>query len=466
MRELSRPRHRMIAAALCLAAALAPAAQAAEGGAASAPFWTEAPGGPADARPGSFSALAETLLPAVVNIRVTRSLEAQGRAPHELPPASASGFVVSADGYIVTNNHVVAEAGELQVAFLDGTELEARIIGRDPDTDLALIKVDSPRPLAVAPLGDSDLARVGDWVVAIGNPLGLAHSVTVGILSAKGRRENGRYDDYLQTDASINPGNSGGPLIDTLGRVVGINTMIRVYEQSATGIAFSIPINMVKPLIAQLHRQGRVTRGYLGIQFQPLTQALARGFQLDSTLGALVGDVLPNTPAERASLRSGDVIVEFDGRKIGSAEELPRSVAAVAPGTPVDMVVVRSGQQTRLRAVVGSPPESETAALQIEQSPAPRSKPANGWGFEVDELETGLASSEGSAGAAPLIVTKVEPDSAASRAGLRPDDLILKLNGVEVHTAEELRERLESEAYPVLQTRRSGSNVYRALERE
>jgi serine protease Do len=451
-------------ALLALAAAALPGSPARA--AAPDPFWVEAERGPAQERPESFATLAEALSPAVVNIQVRRELDLGGRLPHPIP-ASASGFVISLDGYIITNNHVVEEADDLKVGFLDGTLLPGRVVGKDSETDLALLKVESAKPLPVAPLGDSSEARVGDWVVAIGNPLGLEHTVTVGILSAKGRRVSGKYDDYLQTDASINPGNSGGPLIDTRGRVIGINTMIRVYEQGATGIAFAIPINMAKGLLTQLRREGHVTRGYLGIQFQPLTDALARGFGLKSTEGALVGDVLPGTPADKAAIRSGDVIVEFDGQKIQSAQDLPRHVASVSPGTGVDLVVVRSGKTRKLRAVVGAVPDAEEVARVV---PAPESRDSvapSGWGFEVSTLD---ATAEGGAGVpvtgGPLVVTRVEPDGPAARAGLEPKDVILQVNGQAVRSEAELLRALEGEPVPVLQTRRGENTIYRALEKD
>ena len=388
-----------------------------------------------------------------------------------------SGFVLDGNGYIATNAHVVTtekadgteQADQVYIEFLDGNRVPAEIVGHDPNADVALLKVDAPKPLQVAPLGDSASSRVGDWVVAIGNPLGLEHTVTVGIVSAKGRRVNGKYDDYLQTDASINPGNSGGPLIDARGRVIGINTMIRVYEQGATGIAFAIPINMAKQVLAQLRREGHVTRGYLGIQFQPLNDALARGFGLKSAEGALVGDVLPGTPAEKASIRSGDVIVEFDGQKIETAQDLPRRVASVSPGSSVDLVVVRSGKKRTLRAVVGAVPDDEEVA---RAAPAPESKDSaapSGWGFEVSAVDTAAEGRESTpvpVTGGPLVVTKVEPDGPAARAGLQPKDVILKINGQDVRSEAELLDALEREPFPVLQTRRGENTIYRALEKE
>jgi serine protease Do len=465
-KERMAHRTRRSLAAVCLVGAALAGTPAGAGPAEN--FWVEAAEtgatGTAHERPESFAALAETLSPAVVNIRVTRALDIGRGAPHEIP-ATASGFVISADGYIVTNNHVVEEAGDLKVGFLDGTELPGRVVGRDPDTDLALLKVDAAKRLVTAPLGDSTGARVGDWVIAIGNPLGLEHTVTVGIVSAKGRRVNGKYDDYLQTDASINPGNSGGPLIDTRGRVIGINTMIRVYEQGATGIAFAIPINLAKSLLGQLRESGRVTRGYLGIQFQPLNDALARGFRLESTRGALVGDVLPGTPAEKAAIRSGDVIVEFGGQQIDTAQDLPRCVAQIAPGTGVDVVVVRSGKRRTLRAVVTAAPATEEIADAKDEERTPNVSPA-GWGFQARQLGTETADRENTPEGSGLVVTEVDPNGPAARAGLQPRDVIVKVNGRDVKNEADLEKILDDEPFPVLQTRRGPKTIYRALERE
>jgi serine protease Do len=441
-------------------------------------FWLEADDrGQAGARPDSFASLAKTLSPAVVNLRVTRDSFGD-RVPHEVPPASASGFVISADGYIVTNFHVVESATSVKVGFLDGREMPARVIGRDREVDLALVKVDPPSPLQVAPLGDSDAAQVGDWVIAIGNPLGLEHSVTVGIVSAKGRRVNGKYDDYLQTDASINPGNSGGPLIDTRGRVVGINTMIRVYESSATGIAFAIPVNMIKPLLPQLRASGKVTRGYLGIQFQPLTDGLARGFGLASTEGALVGDVLPDTPAARAQIESGDVIVEFAGQKILTAQDLPRSVASVPPGTKVPVIVLRSGKRQGLDVTIDAVPVSPlTAEGEPQTDPlpeAPQDLPAGpAFGFKVEPSEVSASEASSKAGSSfgfgtksrLLRVTEVDTSGPAARSGLQVGDIVLEVNGKGVESTSQMLKALESEAFPVIRVLRGSNTVYFALEK-
>jgi serine protease Do len=393
-----------------------------------------------------------------------------------VPPASASGFVISPDGYIVTNFHVVESASSVKVGFLDGREMPARVIGRDREVDLALVKVDPPSPLQVAPLGDSDAAQVGDWVIAIGNPLGLEHTVTVGIVSAKGRRVNGKYDDYLQTDASINPGNSGGPLIDTRGRVVGINTMIRVYESSATGIAFAIPVNMIKPLLPQLRASGKVTRGYLGIQFQQLTDGLARGFGLPSTEGALVGDVLPDTPAARAQIQSGDVIVEFAGQKIASAQDLPRSVASVPPGTKVSVVVLRNGKRQGLDTVIDAVPVSAlTADGDPEPNPLPETPqdlpagPSFGFKVEPSDVSASEASSKAGSGFGSksrlLRVTEVDTAGPAARSGLQVGDIVLEVNGKGVESTSHMLKALESEPFPVIRVLRGSNTVYFALEK-
>jgi serine protease Do len=271
-----------------------------------------------------------------------------------------SGFIINRGGYIVTNNHVVENATDIKVALADAGEFDATVIGRDPKTDVALIKIDTKQDLPVAALGSSDKLRVGEWVMAIGNPFGLGHTVTVGIASAKDRIIGaGPYDDFIQTDASINPGNSGGPLFNLRGEVVGINTAIVATGQ---GIGFAIPINLAKTVLTQLHEKGRVTRGWLGVQVQRVTPELARAFGLDRPRGALVAEVLSNSPAERAGLQPGDVIIEFKGQPIDSMHELPWLVANTQPGTQVDVKLIRRQQQRIVPVIVGEMPEEQRQA--------------------------------------------------------------------------------------------------------
>jgi serine protease Do len=448
---------------------------------ASGRFWQESSGRPETATGPqggpSFADLAEALAPTVVNIQAERVGESRG--PEELleeffgrqrerrrrrPPeeSTGSGFVISSDGYIVTNDHVVEGATRLSVYLKDGHMLEGEVVGRDPKTDLALVKVESDEELAAAELGDSDGARPGDWVMAIGSPFGLDHTVTVGVLSAKGRRQvtGQSYDDFLQTDASINPGNSGGPLFDMRGRVIGINTAIRA---DANGIGFSIPINLAKELLPQLKAHGMVTRGWLGVSIQEVKPALAESFGLESTDGALIGEVFRGSPAERAGMQHGDVIVEFDGQRIESFHDLPRRVAATPPGSEVEVVVVRDGKRVTLQARLDEM-KKETLGLGLERAPQ---RTLADWGFEAKELSEEAPSElrlpPGTRGA---LVTRVEPDSPASRAGLQQGDVILEADKSDIASLADLEEALDdADDKLVLRVQRSRAAHYLVLER-
>ena len=442
-------------------------------------LWVEGADAPYRGRPGSFADLAERLSPAVVNIQTERTgsrlgapkdlfEEFFGRSPRPKRPrprfrseSTGSGFVISQDGYIVTNNHVIENAERIRVLFETGTELEAEVVGRDGKTDLALLKVMKDTELPVAALGDSDRVRVGDWVMAIGNPFGLDHTVTVGILSAKGRKINaGPYDDFLQTDASINPGNSGGPLIDMNGRVVGINTAINAAGQ---GIGFAIPINMVKELLPQLREVGVVTRGWLGVQIQRITPALAETFDLPDARGALISQVFKNSPAEKAELERGDVILEFNGTEIETYDDLPRRVASTSPGSKVDVVIVRDGKRRTLTAVLEKmKPDEEEIEL--------TSHKGHGfdWGFEARNLTPPISERLGlPGGTTGVVVHDVDPEGPAGRAGLRPGDAILEANKRPLDDVDDLDEALkQSDEHVVLLVQRDGSTVYLAIKRE
>ncbi|MEE8557630.1 MAG: DegQ family serine endoprotease [Myxococcota bacterium] len=414
-------------------------------------FWVEGAPRVAVQKSNSFADLAEALSPAVVNIQTERKTRSRFGSPEQLfeeffgqrrsepkrrhrTESTGSGFTLSEDGYIVTNHHVIDGADRIVVIFTDGKELEAKVIGTDAKTDLALLKVEGSEPLPTAPLGDSDGIRVGDWVMAIGNPFGLDHTVTVGILSAKGRNINsGPYDDFLQTDASINPGNSGGPLIDVYGRVIGINSAINAAGQ---GIGFAIPINMAKELLPQLREHGAVTRGWLGVQIQRVTPELAETFGLDKPEGALVSQVFRDSPAKGAALKRGDVIVEFNGQPIDAYDDLPRRVAATPPNTKVPIVVIRDGERTELNAVLEE--MSEPSVVQ-----ASTSSTSSDWGFEVealtDELRDSLELDDGARG---VVITDVEPGSPAYDEGLRRGDVIVEANHHEVHRLNDLVDQL------------------------
>src|SRR5437660_239445 len=314
--------------------------------AATAPIWSDQPVAvtPATVTAPNWEALAQVLKPAVVNVSMKRTAQAPqaadpyfqqffGRVP---PPRTqrglGSGFVVNADGYVVTNNHVVDGATEIRVKFADGRELPGRVVGRDPRTDLALLKVEG-HGLPTIPLGDSSALRVGEPVMAIGNPFGLEQTVTTGIVSATGRViGEGPYDDFIQTDASINPGNSGGPLLNVQGQAIGINAAIFTQTGGSVGIGFAIPVNLSKPVLAQLAGSGHVVRGYLGVAVQRVTSDLAKSFRLASPRGALVASVVEGAPAAGAGVKAGDVITEYDGRPIARSDELPRAVAETPVG--------------------------------------------------------------------------------------------------------------------------------------
>ena len=440
-------------------------------------FWTEGEKGPSGVRPDSFADLAEQLSPSVVNIQVERSAESRMGGPEDLleeffgrgrprkprrrfrSEASGSGFVISKEGYIVTNNHVVEGAEKISVLFKDGDESEAEVVGRDPKTDLALIKVEPGDHVVPAPLGDSDRIRVGDWLMAIGNPFGLEHTVTVGILSARERNINaGPYDDFLQTDASINPGNSGGPLIDMKGRVIGINTAINAAGQ---GIGFAIPINMAKSLLPQLRESGTVTRGWLGVSIQRVTKPIAKSLDLDKPAGALVSQVFDGSPAEKAKLKSRDVIVQFDGTEIEDVDDLPRKVAETAPGSAVEIVIVRDGERKKLSAVLERMQEDD---LELASSEAP----AFDWGFAVQGLDAELSEQLGlSATARGVVVTEVDPDGPAAAAGLRRRDVIIEANRKTTPSVEKLEEALDSdEERALLLVRRGKGTMFVAIEHQ
>jgi serine protease Do len=432
-------------------------------------FWSEEQSPVAPAGPSTFADLAERLSPAVVNIRVERVEQVPERlerfeeffGPRRKGEATGSGFVVSEDGYVVTNNHVVEDADRIVVSMKSGNEHGARVIGRDAKTDLALIKIDPSEgeTLPAAPLGDSDKVRVGEWVMAIGNPFGLEHSVTVGILSARGRRHvtGGSYDDFLQTDASINPGNSGGPLIDMSGRVVGINTAINAAGQ---GIGFAIPINMAKELLPQLQTKGSVTRGWLGVSIQEVKPNLAEAIGLAKPEGALVSQVFKDSPAEKAGVERRDVIVEFAGAAIKDYNDLPRRVAVTAPGSEVDIVVMREGKKKTLQAVLEEMQQQEATA----EEPA---EEVSDWGFRAAELDAEarerLSLPEGAKG---VVVVEIDPESAAADQ-LQRFDVILEVNKVEIGSVDDMDAALaKDEKRALLLVRRGDGEVYTAIERE
>ncbi len=351
-------------------------------------------------------------------------------------PVQGSGFIISSDGYILTSNHLVEEAEKVDVELSDERKFTAKIVGTDPETDVALVKIDANN-LPYLELADSDKLDVGEWVLAIGNPFGLNRTVTAGIVSAKGRSGVGltTYEDFIQTDAAINFGNSGGPLINLDGQVVGINTAI-VGASGNIGIGFAVPINMAKAILPQLKSGKEISRGFLGVDIQDLSPELAEYFGLKDIKGVLIPEVQKDSAAEKAGLKPNDIIVEFDGKPIETAQELQKCVARLEPGTSVKIVVLRDGKRETLTAELAKrPPLSE---LQGKVEP----KTLEELGFSVQDLTADLAGRYGYEGQSGVIVSEVEPSSGAARAGIAQGALIKEINGKEVKNTREFNEQI------------------------
>lgn len=394
-----------------------------------------------------FVDLAKRLKPTVVNIRTVKHIKAGGRQANpfmgndpfsdlfnrffgqQMPQQQrkqqgmGSGFITSADGFILTNNHVVRGADEIMVKLADGREIKAELKGADDKLDVALLKISDKAPLPFAELGDSDALEVGEWVMAIGNPFGLAHTVTAGIVSAKGRViGSGPYDDYIQTDASINPGNSGGPLFSSSGKVIGINTAIIANGQ---GIGFAIPVNLARSVAEQLKTSGKVIRGYIGVNFDKLSPKLAKSLGLTSDKGVIVTNVYKDSPADKAGLKVEDVIVQFDGKPVNADTDLPKVVAAAPIGKQVKMVVFRKAKRLELTIVVGQQGSADNSMTE----PATASI-----GINVQELTPEMARQLGLKDSRGVVVSEVKPGSSADEAGMVRGDLILELNGQPVES--------------------------------
>jgi serine protease Do len=346
-----------------------------------------------------------------------------------------SGIIIDKDGHILTNHHVVRDVDSIKVTLADKRSFDAEIVGTDPKTDLAIIKIKGkvPRDLPMAELGDSDAVRVGDWVLAIGAPFGYEQTVTAGIISAKGRANVGvaDYEDFIQTDAAINPGNSGGPLVDLDGRVIGINTAIATSIGQYAGVGFAIPVNMARRVIEELLKTGKVTRGFLGVVIQELDEDLASQFGLRDRKGALVAQVNKDSPAEKAGVKVGDVIVRFAGKRIEDTRHLRNLVAATAPGTKTELVVVRDGKERALKVEIGELTPEKLAAA------APAGIEA--LGLTVETLTPAKAEELGYPGEEGVVVTEVEDDSPAAAAGLQPGDLITEVNRQKITNVTEFR---------------------------
>ncbi len=421
--------------------------------------------------PDSFADLAQQLLPGVVNISTTQNVEEESitgeedldqffkdfferqrrQNPQQRRMTSlGSGFVIDPTGYIVTNNHVIAEADEITVRFHDDTELKATLVGSDDKTDLALLKVESTKPIASLGWGDSDALRIGDWVLAIGNPFGLGGTVTAGIVSARNRilDQGGPYDDYIQTDASINRGNSGGPLFNMAGEVIGVNTLI--YSNNAggsVGIGFAIPSAMAKNVTEQIREYGKPRRGWLGVRIQTVNEELAEGLRLPEARGALVANVTSGGPAEKAGIKQGDVILKFDGKEVNQMRTLPRMVAETPIKKKVDVLVVRQGTEMNFQVELGElTEEAEQASLQTgpeATSPAAKEGKIAALGLTLSEISGSLREKFSlTAEAKGVVVTDVEQNSAAAEKGLNPGDVIVEVDQQAVATPGDVDKRV------------------------
>jgi len=410
--------------------------------------------------PFSFADLAEKLKPSVVNISTTKTVRSGGfrspfgqRSPFDrnfggddfferffgdMPQREfkqkslGSGFIISHDGYIFTNNHVVEQADKILVKLSDGKEYEAKVIGKDAKTDIALIKIKPNDSLPVAETGDSEKLRVGDWVLAIGNPFGLEQTVTAGIVSAKGRVIGaGPYDNFIQTDASINPGNSGGPLFNMEGKVVGINTAIVAQGQ---GIGFAIPISIAKTILPDLKAKGKVTRGWLGVSVQDISEDIAKSMKIKDKSGALISDVFKGDPADKAGLKSGDVVTEINGKPVKDTHELLLMIAGFRIGETIKIKIVRDGQEKVLPITIAERTEkSEMASAQ---------QSGEAFGMAVQEITPEIAQHLGLTIKKGLIVVDVQEGTVAEEVGIQPQDIILQVNKVKVTTMKEYQKEI------------------------
>jgi len=377
-----------------------------------------------------------------------------------------SGVIVTKDGYILTNNHVVENAEKLSVVIGDKKTYDAKVIGTDPPTDVAVIKIDAEN-LPLASLGDSDNVNIGQWVIAVGNPFQLMHTVTAGIISAKGRSSVGlaEYEDFIQTDASINPGNSGGALADLDGNVIGINTAITSPSGGNIGIGFAIPINMARQVMSTLMSEGKISRGYLALRPQDIDENLAKALKLKTTKGTLVADVTSGGPADRGGIRRGDVIIAVDGKKVKDSVELRNMVAGIAPGKSVEITLIRDGREMQVKVRLGERPKGPES-----ESPAPAEKKeqmSKKLGISIQTLTPDLAERLGYKNANGVVITDVMPGSPAGEAGLQRGDLIQEVNQKEIKSTndfEKLVNDLSSGDVVALLIRRGENTFFVALK--
>jgi serine protease Do len=420
-----------------------------------APVLQAAPSRASVAALPTFTGVARSVSPSVVNISITADVKPAsargqtdpffdrffgGQGPAQPARSLGSGFVVSADGYIATNAHVVARAGKVTVRLANKKEYPAKVIGVDEKTDVALIKIEPKEELQPVTLGDSDGLEVGEWVMAIGSPFGLEQTVTVGVVSAKARVLGaGPYDDFIQTDAAINPGNSGGPLVDGEGRVVGINTAISSRSGGNEGVGFAIPVGLAKNILDQLRESGKVERGWLGVGIQDVTPDLASSLDLGDATGALVANVTPDSPAARAGLARGDVIVEFAGKPITESHQLPALVADSRIGSTAHLTVLRNGSRQTLDVKIASLPDEPGRQLSARDE-----DDDSAWGFSVTDITPQLAHGRRLARDHGVVVTDVDPDGPAAEAGIRPGDIVREVDRAPVESSTELRKALQA----------------------
>lgn len=444
---------------------------------------TPAVAGTPNGAPQSFADLAQALGPAVVNIKVTKIQKTEAFDLGEFPDGpsgdmfkrffgdtprfpqkfrsqgAGSGVIINRDGTVLTNNHVVDGASEIVVTLNDKQEHKARVVGRDPKTDLALIKIDGTGPFTTAILGDSEATRVGEWVLAIGNPFGLSNTVTAGIVSAKGRVIGaGPYDDFIQTDAPINPGNSGGPLFNMKGKVIGINTAIIPNGQ---GIGFAVPVNTAKTLLPELVSKGKVTRGYMGVNIQNISEDLASSLQLKDTKGALVSEVVHGSPAEKAGVKQGNIITEFNNRAIKDSHELSSAVAATAVDKDVPLGIIRDGKEMTLHVRIGRLDAQEPAKGAAEETSPGK------WGLQLQDLTPDIARQLNAKTQQGVVVTGVQPGSPAEEASIQRGDIILEVNKQPVKGISDLKEKIEKSRTKnslLLLVQRGGNTLYLVLK--
>ena len=445
-----------------------------------------------DSRAGglpNFAQLAKKLAPVVVNISATQAIKREQRsgqqpspfggddpfndfwrrffgdqfpgAPQAGPQAAlGSGFIIDQKGLVLTNNHVVENADKITVKFSDDREFSGKVVGRDPKTDIAVVQISNGKGnFPVAPLGDSSALQVGEWVVAMGSPFGLDNTLTAGVVSAKGRRIGaGPYDNFIQTDASINPGNSGGPLVNLRGEVVGINTAIFSRSGGNLGIGFATPIDLAKEILPELIKTGKVTRGWLGVSIQRVTPEIAESLGIDQSRGALVASVMENSPAAEAGIKTGDVIVEYNGDKITESDQLPLLVARTGVGKTVKVTVLRDKKEIPINVKIAELKEQEVVASAPKQDKL---------GLTVQNITPQLAESLGLKRSNGVVITSVQPQSAAGDAGLRRGDVILEVNRKEI-TNTDTFEKQVNEAKPgsniLFLIRRGENNLFLALQ--